>query len=233
MTRRRLVAMTSVVAVLAAAPAACGVPETSNFTAIENEDIPYGLGEPTTTTIATTTTSTTIPVSTSSPETTASTLPTEPVTVYFLVGSQLVSIELPLVRPASLPQVMAALEQGPPEGPTTPGLRTLLRDEAIEGVTEDGGVATVDLAPNLFDDLAPSDQRLAIAQIVLTLTRQRGIGQVKFTQGGEPISVPIGSGEFTEPGQAVAHSDYELLLSQTPPPVTTTTATTMTTLPPV
>lgn len=233
MTARRI----SAIAALAALLTACGVPGTTSFTGIENEDIPYGLGEPTTTAPPSTSTTSTTVVSSTAPESAPSTVPTEPVTVYFLAGRQLISIELALVRPASLPQVVAALEQGPPGGPSTPGLRSALRDDAIVGVTEEGGVATVDLAPGLFDDLAPPEQRLAIAQIVLTLTRQRGIGQVRFTQSGAAISVPMGSGMFTAPGQAVTHVDYELLLSETPPPLTNTTTSTSTptttTAPPV
>jgi hypothetical protein len=224
---------------LVAVPLSCGVPGGGPFNAIEDEDIPFGLGEPTTTTVVTTTTSTTIvPNTTVGP--TTSTIPTEPVTLYFLAGEQLVSIELALVRPASLPQVMAALEQGPPRGPAAPGLRSALRTDATNSVRESGGVATVDLAPNLFEALPLTDQRLAIAQIVLTLTKQRGIGQVRFTQNDEPIAVPLGSGEFTEPGQAVSHSDYAELLDDSPPPITTTTepptttstTSTTTTMPP-
>ena len=225
---RRIGAMTIA---LVSVPLACGVPGSTSFTAIENEDIPYGLGEPTTTTIATTT-STSVVSSTAPEPAPTSTVPTEPVTVYFLAGEQLVTIELALVRPASLPQVVAALEQGPPTGPSTLGLRSALRADAIAGVTEAGGIATVDLVPRLFDDLAPPDQRLAIAQIVLTLTRQRGVGQVRFTQNGAQISVPLGSGQFTEPGQTVTHADYELLLSENPPPVTTTIVTVETTVAP-
>lgn len=213
-------------AALATLVAACGVPSSGAFTPIENENIPYGLGESTTTTTAVTTTTTV--VTSTTPTIPPTTIATEPVTVFFLAGNQLVTIELALVRPASLPQVMVALEHGPPAGPSAAGLRSALRDDATNRVTEEGGVATVDLAPNLFENVTPSDQRLAIAQIVLTLTRQRGIGQVSFTQNGAPVSVPLASGEFTAPGQAVTHGDYEALLGDDVPPISTVAGATTT-----
>jgi hypothetical protein len=47
----------------------------------------------------------------------------------------------------------------------------------------------------------------------LTLTRQSGIGQVRFTSNNEPQSVPRGRGDLTAPGASVACDDYANLLA--------------------
>jgi hypothetical protein len=71
---------------------------------------------------------------------------------------------------------------------------------------------------------------LAIAQIVLTLTRFQGIGQVLFTRDGTPFEPPLPPNDvLAEPGQSVAFEDFEILLVRAPD---TTTTTTTTTLPP-
>ena len=88
-------------------------------------------------------------------------------------------------------------------------------------------MATVDLPANFYDPdvVKQEDQRLAIGQIVLTLTEVGRIGQVLFTQAGVPIGVPRGSGDLSQPGQALPPRDY-LELLESPPPTTTTTTTT-------
>jgi hypothetical protein len=68
---------------------------------------------------------------------------------------------------------------------------------------------------------------VAIGQIVLTLTEVGRIGQVRFTQNGQAIGVPRGSGDLSEQGQPLAHRDYQELLEA--PGTTTTTAPTTTT----
>ncbi len=41
-----------------------------------------------------------------------------------------------------------------------------------------------------------------------------GIGQVSFTLDGEPLAVPKLGNVLSDPGEAVARSDYESLLDQ-------------------
>ena len=81
---------------------------------------------------------------------------------------------------------------------------------------------TVELGAS-FVDLPPIEQRLAIAQIVLTLTGLRGIGQVVFTRDREVTGVPLPDGILTS--APVAAEDFESLLEV---PVSTTTAATTT-----
>ncbi len=190
---------------------ACGVPSSGKFTGIDKANIPFGLSETTTST----TTSTTIAMeSTTTVAVPATTIATEPVSLYFVAGTQVVSVSQYLPRPVSIVQTMAVLEAGPPREFGL-GLRTAIPTGVVSRITLSGGVVTVDLPPTFFKDMAPQDQRLAIAQIVLTLTDQRGVGQITFTQNGLPISVLRGGGDLTQPGQLLVSADYSQLLSST------------------
>lgn len=161
----------------------------------------------------------------------ATTIATEPVSLYFVAGTQVVSVSQYLPRPVSIAQTLAVLEAGPPREFGL-GLRTAIPEGPPSGISLSGGVVTVNLAPTFFKDMAPQDQRLAIAQFVLTLTDQRGVGQVTFTQNGLPISVLRGGGDLTQPGQLLVSADYAQLLSgasvastlPTAPPTATTAA---------
>lgn len=197
-----LVAMTAV---------SCSIPGSGDVRTIDPEDIPYELYA--TTTAAPTTTvaiTTTTPASEST--TTSSTVPVEVVSLFFVAGAQLVPINRLLLTPAVAPQVLAALAEGLPEGDPSAGLRTALPTDFVATVEVLRGIATVDLPPTFVTELPGAEQRLAIAQIVLTLTRRAGIGQVTFTTQSRPQSVPRGRGDLAGPGEAVACDDYANLL---------------------
>ena len=74
-------------------------------------------------------------------------------------------------------------------------------------------MARISATSPFLSELEPLDQRLAIAQIVLTLTRRPGIGQVIFNVDGTDIPVPRGAGDLTSPGSAVTYDDYLAVLS--------------------
>ena len=215
---------------LTALVVACGIPTNSQVGTIQESKL-----GPLDDTIPIPVTTTTVPATTIEPSTTTtvvdtpSTIPTEEVTLYFISGGVLVELPRPLPKRASPGQVMFALQEGPPTGDLGAGLSTALPTQARAPITptEDGsGVATVDLPPGFFEQIKPEDQRLAIGQIVLTLTEVGRIGQVRFTQSGKAISVPRGSGDLSDPGQALAPRDYQELLQAT---VTTSTTTTTST----
>ena len=75
------------------------------------------------------------------------------------------------------------------------------------------GIARVSAVAPFLSELEPLDQRLAIAQLVLTLTRRPGIGQVIFVVDGVEISVPRGGGDLTVAGTPVTYDDYLAVLS--------------------
>ena len=130
---------------------------------------------------------------------------TEAVRLYYVASGQLTYVSQPLASPVTLGQVIAAL-QTPPAGDLGAGLRTVLPSFAEMRATTDGsGIATVTL-PEDFFDLVPglNDQRLVIAQLVLTLTSFRGIGQVTFN-----LPVPLPTGQERPAGLELTFSDYK------------------------
>lgn len=94
------------------------------------------------------------------------------------------------------------------------GLRTLLEGDGktplVVGVQLNNGVATVEISPS-FTELDGGSQLLALAQLVLTLTAQPGVGQVAFTSSGVVSPVPRANGTTT--GEPVSRDDYVALLA--------------------
>lgn len=190
---------------------ACSIPDDGAVQAVNPALIPYELNA---TTSSTSAPSTTMPIeidisSSTAPETS---VPVEVVNLFYVAGLQVVPISRLLLSPASAAQVLAALAEGVPPGETAAGLRSALPTDFLTEVTVERGVARVNLPPTFLTDVPGAEQRLAIAQIVLSLTRRAGIGQVLFTSAGEPQSVPRGRGDLSEPGGTVACEDYANLL---------------------
>jgi len=236
-----LPAIAAAVAVVAAA--SCGIPESSDLEEIDPADL-AGLDETTTTTTTTTTTPPTTAPPPPSPETspvtapsttlgppieTTTTLATEQVQLYYLAGSQLVSVSQTLPSQPSLQQVLLSLESGPPTGDVGVGLQSVVPAGLTNEVLEIGGVATVDVSEEVFDTIADTDQRAMFGQIVLTLTARPGVGQVRFTlaDGQEELSVQKRSGELSEPGEAVSDVEFEPLVDDPalPPDISTDVST--------
>jgi len=212
----------------------CGIPKSTDFDAIEPDNIPEQLTA--TSTTSTTTTTTTLPststtespsestTTTTMPETTT-TVPTELIEMYYIVGRQIRQNVVLLERDPKPLQVLLALEQ-PPATSLSPGLRTAVPVDGIVDATPERGNVTIELSPDFFEVLKTGDSAdplLAIAQIVMTVTRMRGISTVTFTRLGEPIEVPLPDAVPSEPGQMLYYDDYRQFLDD---PVTTPTTTT-------
>ena len=196
---------------IAAGMAACSVVGDGK---VDSLDPPFGLGDtaastttaaPTTTALATTTTI--------GLETTTTLVQTEPVRLYFITSGQLLYVEGALPAPAALQQIVAALQLGTdPLGDLGAGLRSAVPSAAEIRVTDTGGgVADVELPTGFFDGMPALDQRLAIGQIVLTLTGSRGVGQVNFN-----VAVPDATGEVLQPGTPLSRLDFAPLLLDAP-----------------
>jgi spore germination protein GerM len=193
---RRLVVPAAVVA-LVVSLAACGVPSDKQYSAIQHDDIPFGIADTTTTS-----TTTTLPPVTTVPPITTTTVPSEMVPLYFIYDNKLMAVPRALTKPVGPDQVLAALQKGPDEKDLPAGLRTAVPAGSISAVSVAGGVAKVDLAPAFITPTAgpeqppitPADQPLAFGQIVLTLTSRPGIGQVLFTVQGQPVLPILGDG---------------------------------------
>ena len=213
----------------------CGVPRDAKDRPLAPNEIAYTpQAEPTTTTtIVTTTPTTTPPATTVDPQQTSTTMtPTTvfiafPLDVYWIDGSMVRPIRRNDVK-ATLDSAIDALRDGPLFPDTADGLRSAIpSSDMIDSATVESGTATINLAP-LFLTLPGTEQTLAIAQIVYTVTNLPGTGLVEFRLGGRPLSVPTSNGEPSR--GALSRDDYvSLLAAETPSigaPILPTTTTT-------
>jgi hypothetical protein len=210
-------AVLGVAIAVALATWACGVPPESTPRTVDRANIPFGLADTsttsTTTTVPETTAATTVPPATTAPEETAK--------VYFVQGGNLVAVDREIPVGADRSRIVRDLQIGPTVAEREAGLRTAVPFSAVTilGLGVEGGTATVDVAPNFLELLpSPSEQQLAAAQLVMTLTdRGPGIGRVRFSVGGTAVPVPRGDGSAPQqPDQSVSRDDYLALVI--PPP---------------
>ena len=178
--------------------AACAVPKSGSFNEVDPNDIPFGLNSPET--------------SAPTPTTVAGTT-YETADLFFVKSSSLVRVRLEIPSPTDLQGVFTALIAGFPD-PAHSKVKTLLPSAFAASIDVIGGVANVNSKRGYLDSIKPNEQRLAIAQIVLTLTSQPGIGQVTFSVGGKPIGVPRGRGDIAGAGTPVTFDDYKMLITK-------------------
>ena len=185
----------------------CAVPSSGSYQQVAPEDIPFGLNAPQTT-IPQTTTTVSDPMSTESIAVAVS----EPIDLFFISNSRLIKVQRNVASPANPSQALSSLVEGPNTSPEFVGLRTALPTTFAASVDVIRGVARVDATRAFLNSLSGLDQKLAIAQIVLTLTSRPGVGQVLFSVDGKLISVPRGRGDLAKPGTTVSFDDYSSLI---------------------
>ena len=190
--------------------ASCGVPRSSKVVEISKAELPTELNQQPTTT----TTTTTVAEDASAKETQqpASEVLSEPVELYYISDDRLVATTQSIVSPATISQVLAALIARPPTGDNGLGLRSALPTDLNAEIGISKGVAQINTTAEFLTELSPIDQRLAIAQLVLTFTRRPGVGQVIFTVDGQNVAVPRGRGDLAKPGSTVSFDDYSSLI---------------------
>jgi spore germination protein GerM len=169
----------------------CGVATDGSFDAFSDDEIPFGLADPATTT---TTEPTTAPATTASPTTVVD--PFIKVTLCFVRADRLLEVERRVPSRPSATEVIRLLLEGPATNPVEEALRSALPAESVGEVRVVGGVALLSVNPALRE-LVAKEQTLAIGQLVCTLTAQRGIGQVSFEIDGQPVEVPRADGTVT------------------------------------
>ena len=206
---RRLVLAMSLITITST----CGVPTTSEFVQIPEENIPFELN------LTSTTTTTTVPIeldantSESNSQNASSEIVNETVDLYFIIANRLVATKIQIASTATTTQVFSALVAGPPSGDTGSGLRSAIASSLQAKIDISKGIVLIDANNFLLAGLSPIDQRLAIAQLVLTFTSRPGIGQAKFSVNGVSIAVPRGRGDLSKPGDPVSYDDYTSLLA--------------------
>lgn len=187
MTARRR-AVFAIALVLVALASACGVPTHDDARQVDTDDVPFQLldeqaGPPV-----------------------REPAGAEEKIIYFARDERLVPTSRRLAPSTTLAELLGALGRGPNRNEVEAGLRSALPDESrFPDVTLSRGTATVELGRR-FTSLSSSDQVIALAQLVYTITAQPGIGLVRFTLDGSPTEVPRGNGSLTS--ARVSRDDY-------------------------
>ncbi len=110
------------------------------------------------------------------------------------------------VRTAGIEAVAAQLESGPTASESLLGLQSALTDiDAIESIDTAGSTALVDLNDS-FTTLGGSDQTVAVAQLVFTVTERPTLDRLVVTVNGESVEVPRDDGTLT--GDPLTRTDY-------------------------
>ena len=187
----------------------CAVPNSGSYQQVAPADIPFGLNAPQTTLPPTTTTVLDPPSLESVPIAVS-----EPIDLFFISNSRIIKVQRNVASPANPAQALSSLVEGPNTSPEFVGLRTALPTTFTASVDVIRGVARVDATRTFLNSLSGLDQKLAIAQIVLTLTSRPGVGQVLFSVDSKLISVPRGRGDSVASGVAVTFDDYASLINQ-------------------
>lgn len=218
---RRRVALMTAAPIVAIVFAACGVPDSGQFTDIDGDDVAELL---VTTTTSTTTTlpTTTAPPTTLPPATTVTvletttTVPFETIELYFVSGDSLAPYPYNFGPDPTPQQVLDVLVDGvEPLGPQAAGLRSAIPPEARFAVTLDRGVFLVDMNEEALTAVS-ADGPLEFGQIVMTLLDNiPGGGQVRFSVLGTARPFVRGDGSEVPADSEVSKDDYASLL---PPP---------------
>jgi len=178
------------------AVAACGVPAEDVAEVIPAEELPFGLAATERPTAAGMFSLLDIIDS------------VETVNLYFPAGAALVAVPYQLSTPVLLIDVVTALAAEPAAAGST--YRSAIGPGDVLDVSSQAGVARVTLDER-FLDLPNSEQRVAVAQLVLSLTARPGIGQIEFEVRGEPVQVPRADGTLAR--GPVSRDDFARLLT--------------------
>lgn len=170
---RRLVAAAALLVV-----AACGVPVSGQAHRIDPASVPYDL--------------------LSTAPATSPTSASGPAADIFLVNGDRLVVRHRHITGLNIPaEALRSLLVGPTPAESANGLSTDVPAQTrLYSLDLKGSVASVDLSPT-FGTAGGSQQVLAVAQIVFTVTASRYIDGVKFAVAGRAIEVPNGSGSLT------------------------------------
>jgi hypothetical protein len=129
----------------------------------------------------------------------------------------LVTVTRHIAAQPTVQRLIADLLAGPTDDEQASGLSSaLLGGDLVAGIQVRGSRAVVDLTAAI-EGAARSDEVLAYAQLVCTLTGRDDISDVVFTRAGNPIAVPTGDGSLSTGPLTLA--DYRgLVASRSPSP---------------
>lgn len=191
MTARRcrsVAALVTMAVVVVGGVAGCGIPADGHLQRIDPATVPFDL-------LAT------APPGTATPQSNG------PATeIFFVRDDHLVTSRRHVVAEVAPVAALRSLFVGPTPAEAARGLATAVPAQTrLISLDLTGPIATVDLSSQ-FSAVGGSEQVLAVAQIVYTLTASPHINAVRFAINGETIEVPDGSGSLADAPRR--RSDY-------------------------
>ncbi len=131
-----------------------------------------------------------------------------PLAVYWISDRRLVPESVTFGSPPDPERLVDLLEEGP--GSTASGVRSAVSGRGVvAGVTFDEPHVAVEVS-GAFDDLTASDQALAVAQLVATLTTVPEVADVSLRRDGEIVDVPLPDGTLVR--RPLVRADYASLI---------------------
>lgn len=182
MTRRRAARVVAgLLAVVAAVGVTgCGVPASGHLQRIDPKTVPFDL------------------LATAPPGTEAPQSRGPAVDIFFVRNDRLVTAKRHIVAQVASAAALRSLFVGPTPTEAARGLTTDVPAQTrLISLDLTGPIATVDLSSE-FSAVGGSEQVLAVAQIVYTLTASPQISSVQFAIDGKTIEVPDGSGSLAD-----------------------------------
>lgn len=192
----RVVAVSFVLAL-----AACGLPEGSNLTTVQDSDVPYNLLDP--------------QGPRSAPGGDAAPVPVQvPVVFWLRKDERLVPSAVDAActdgAAAVVGQVLVALAVSPTPEERTDGLASAIPPSAqLELLGLDDGVAQIELDPVTLGDA--EQLPLAVGQLVLSVTSAPDVDAVSLLTSGRSVDVPLPGGALA--ARPVTADDYGSLLA--------------------
>lgn len=137
--------------------------------------------------------------------------PVEPIIVYLIRGDEVVSRPRLSLSPLTPQSIIDSLSSGLSEFELANDLRSSLSISplVIENARLNSDVAEISVS-STFLDLAGSEQRLLLAQVVLSLFKNLDISSVRVLSDEADVAVPGASGEVLE--RPLLVSDYSSLI---------------------
>lgn len=168
----------AVVAAMGVVVSACGLPTTQQPERIDPATVPYGL----------------LNIESAEPATPRAGPST---TVYLVRGDRLVAARRRVTGLNVPAEALRVLLKGPTADESAAGFVSDVPSQTrLISLDLNGVVASVDLSTD-FGTTGGSQQVLAVAQIVYTLTASKFIDSVVFSLNGRPIETPDGSGSLS------------------------------------
>ncbi|GAA1803863.1 hypothetical protein GCM10009682_27050 [Luedemannella flava] len=131
--------------------------------------------------------------------------------LYLIEDGTLVPVTRHVGRTPTVEQLLADLRSAPNDTERESGLtNALLGTNTVTSVRMSGAQAVIELAAPV-DGTARTDDQLAYAQLVCTLTSLPGVETVQFTHDGRPIGVPRGDGSVSTAPLSV--EDYAAMIA--------------------